>query len=105
MGHQIIRQPDGKLAVFSSGTGTWVISDASPGELEDYYAQRAADLARLGTKETLAHVLAGEAGKVYSDFAMTFAEANETSREHGGAWWHTLAGGGWAEFREAKEVS
>jgi len=46
MGHQIIKQPDGKLAVYSSGVDAWVVVDASPEELLDYYAKRAADDAR-----------------------------------------------------------
>jgi hypothetical protein len=33
MTHQIIRQPDGLLAVFSPGVDDWVIADATPEEL------------------------------------------------------------------------
>lgn len=96
MGHQIIRQPDGKLAVYSSGTDTWIISDATPGDLEDYYAERAAEDARRSTRKTLEHVLAGDPRKVYCQFTMTFDEANEASRESGGAWWQD---GEWANLQ------
>lgn len=87
MGHQIIRQPDGNLAVFSTGTDSWILMDGSPQALEDYYAQRAADSARQSARETIARVVAGRPGEVYHQFAMTFAEANDLSREHGGDWW------------------
>jgi hypothetical protein len=92
MGHQIIKQPDGKLAVFSSGTDTWILSDATAADLEDYYAERAAEDARRSARETLEHVLAGESRRVYRQFAMTFDEANQSSRESGGEWW---SDGGW----------
>jgi hypothetical protein len=88
MGHQIIRQPDGKLAIFSNGVDAWIRVDASAQEIEDYYAERAAQDARRSARETLEHVLAGEPHQVYCQFAMTFDEANEASREHSGEWWN-----------------
>ena len=94
MGHQIIRQPDGKLAVFSSVTDTWILMDAAPADLEDYYAERAAEDARRSARETLEHVLAGEPRKAYCQFAMTFDEANQSSRESGAEWW---SDGEWTE--------
>jgi hypothetical protein len=100
MGHQIIRQPDGKLAVFSSTTDTWILTDASPEELEDYYAERAAEDARRSARKTLGHVLAGEPRKAYYQFAMTFTEADEMSREHDGAWWQD---GAWQNLQPAAE--
>jgi len=93
MGHQIIRQPDGKLAVFSSIVDAWILMDATPADLEDYYAEKAAEDARQRTRKVLEHVLAGEPRKAYYQFAMTFDEANDKSRETGergepGAeWW------------------
>lgn len=94
MGHQIIRQPDGHLAVFSSFTDTWILMDARPEDLADYYAEQAAAEARERVAKTLEAVLAGEPRKVYYQFAMTFDEANEDSREHGGEWW---ADGRWSQ--------
>ena len=87
MGHQIIRQPDGKLAVFSSVVDSWIIMDATPEDLGDYYAEKAAEDARRDVARILGHVLAGEPRKVYCQFARTFDEANQSSREHGGEWW------------------
>ena len=87
MGHQIIQQPDGKLAIFSTGVDSWIVMDATPDEIADYYAERAAADARRSARNTLNRVLAGKPREVYCQFAMTFDEANQESREHGGEWW------------------
>ena len=90
MGRQIIRQPDGKLAVFSTGTDTWVRRDATPDELVEHYAERAAEVARASARREIAEVLAGQ----MRGYGYTFDEANENSRERGGEWW---SDSGWAE--------
>jgi hypothetical protein len=82
MGHQIIKAPDGTYAVFSSFTDTWILSNASPQELEDYYAEKAAKDARRSFRDTLA--LVDENLRPYCQFTMTFAEANQASIKHGG---------------------
>lgn len=46
MGQQIIRQPDGKLAVFASITDTFTVVDATPEELVEWRAEEAAERAR-----------------------------------------------------------
>ena len=84
MGHQIVRQPDGLLAVFSSVVDSWVLVDATPEELSDWYAELAAEDARKRTAALVEHVLAGEPRKAYYQFAMSFDEADRMSREHGG---------------------
>jgi hypothetical protein len=84
VGHQIIQQPDGKLAVFSSFTDTWILMDASPEDLLDYYAGKAAKDAREQTQQVLDAVLAGKPREAYYQFAMTFATANAKSKFHGG---------------------
>jgi hypothetical protein len=84
MGHQIIRQPDGLLAIFSSFTDTWIVNDATPEDVADYYAEQAAREARRSVERILGHVLAGEPSKAYYQFALSFDEANAMSGEHGG---------------------
>ena len=84
MGHQIIRQPDGLYAVFSTGTDTWIKADATREDLIEWYAERAAKDAREGppcgcwTTWTRIRAIA------YYQFTMTFEEANAESVEHGG---------------------
>lgn len=83
MGHQIIRQPDGLYAVFSSFTDTWIISDATREDLIGYYAERAARDARESAGRTI-DLVDEDPRKAYCQFTMTFEEANAESVEHGG---------------------
>lgn len=85
MGHQIIKQPDGRLAVFSSVVDDWIITDATQRELEDYYAEEAAEKARKVTRRICEAVLAGNARKVYYQFAISFEEADALAKERLGA--------------------
>jgi len=84
MGYQVIRQPDGKLAVFSSYVDCWAVYDGSPEEIADWFAEKAADDARQHAERIIGHVVAGEPRKAYYQFTMTFEEANAKSGEHGG---------------------
>lgn len=84
MGQQIIKQPDGKLAVFSSITDTFIVVDATPEEILDWRAEEAAQAARERTKRELDHVLTGNPRAAYFQFAMTWEEASRMDREHGG---------------------
>lgn len=94
MGHQIIQQPDGQLAVFSTVVDAWVLYNATPESLGNYYAVEAARGARERVEKTIAHVLAGEPQKAYFQFTMTFEEADEESGEHGGTLAEMIAEGG-----------
>ncbi|MFI8191315.1 hypothetical protein ACIF8T_21270 [Streptomyces sp. NPDC085946] len=84
MGQQIIRQPDGKLAVFSSITDTFIVVDATPDELIEWRAEEAAERAREQTRRELDKVLAGNPQAAYHQSAMTWEEAAAKDREHGG---------------------
>jgi hypothetical protein len=75
MAHQVIRQPDGNLAVFSDNVDDWVVSDASPAELAEHYARRAADDARARWLDTAQAVLDGRAREKYYQFTMSYEEA------------------------------
>jgi hypothetical protein len=84
VGHQIIKCPDGTLAIFSSGTETWILTNATPEKLLDYYAERAASEAREKTQRVLDAVLADDPCESYDQFTLTFEEADSLSAEHGG---------------------
>lgn len=74
MGNIIIRQPDGLLAVFSTGTDTFHLYDATDEELSDYFAERAAKASREETAERIARTRQyGSSG--HPPFDMTFDEA------------------------------
>lgn len=84
MGQQIIKQPDGRLAVFSSVTDTFIVVDATPEEIVEWRAEEAAEAARERTRTELGHVLADQSRAAYFQFTLTWDEAAESDREHGG---------------------
>ena len=84
MGEQIIRQPDGRLAVFSSNTDTFIVADATPEELIEWRAEQAAQAAREGARLEIEHIMSGES-RPYGQFTLTWKEAVRKDRKHGGA--------------------
>lgn len=75
MGHQIIKQPDGLLAVWSTGTDSWILYDATAEELAEHYASREAERMRQSVLELTALVEADKPEEAYFQFVMTFDEA------------------------------
>lgn len=82
MGQQIIKQPDGKLAVFSSIVDAFIVVDATPEEIVEWRAEEAAEKARERTRTELGHVLADNPQAAYYQFALTWEEAAESDREN-----------------------
>jgi hypothetical protein len=80
MSIQIIQQPDGKLAVYSTIVSDWIHTGKTAQELEDIYAEEAAEDARSSIRRITGAVLAGDARKVYHQFAMTFEQAEKQIR-------------------------
>jgi hypothetical protein len=79
MGRQLIKQPDGLYAVFSSGTDRWVAVNLTREE----YIERCAGLAALEARVEAARLLDDvDAGLVYGGY--TFDEANAESAANGG---------------------
>lgn len=87
MGQQIIKQPDGYYAVFSSNTDTILVYDATVEEIEEWYVEREVRQFRQRVRDTLRHVAANEPRKAYHQFAMTWEQALRKDREHGGRVW------------------
>lgn len=84
MGNQIIRQPDGKYAIFSTFTDTIAYWDATEDEIVEHFADQAAESARTEVREMLIHISAGNPELVYARRVMTWEEALEMDRDHGG---------------------
>ncbi|MEV6684403.1 hypothetical protein AB0N28_03505 [Streptomyces sp. NPDC051130] len=82
MGQQIIKQPDGKFAVFESVTDTFILADATPEEIVTWRAEEAAQAARERTIAELEHVTAGNPRKVYRQHALTWREALKLHEGH-----------------------
>lgn len=84
MGRQIIKQPDGRYAVWSSVVDSFVMIDASPEEIIDDMLADEKDRIQKQVAEVIAKLAAGK--KPYHQFTMTWAEAMATHAEiHGEA--------------------
>lgn len=84
MSEQIIKQPDGRLAVFSSVVDAFVVVDATPEELVEWRAEEAAEAARKRTRTEIEKVLSGEP-RPYHQFTLTWEEAEQMDRKNSAA--------------------
>lgn len=85
MGYQIIKQPDGRLALFSSYSDCWVAWDVTAEEVAEWFRCQSGpvDMEKVARYTEL--VLADRAVEAYSrTWVMTFAEAQAHSWHHGG---------------------
>jgi hypothetical protein len=82
MGYQIVKQPDGRLAIFSDGMDCWLRWDMNAAECAEWFAKRAADSARISAAHQIDLVLA-DSPFAYGCDAYTFAELNATSKASG----------------------
>jgi hypothetical protein len=73
MGQQIIKQPDGKFAVFSSVVDAFVLYDCTADDIVEHFAEAAAEQARQTARRLVEQVSAGE--KAYYQFTMPWDEA------------------------------
>ena len=89
MGKQIIKQPNGLFAIFSTSTDTIHMWDATAQDIEDHFVERAAKDARRDVRQILEHVTAGEPRKAYYQFVMTWDQALAMDEEHGGEVWES----------------
>lgn len=80
MGQQIIRQPDGKFAIFSSIVDGFLITDASEEEILRWRAEEAANHAREQTFLELERVKFQD--KPYHQFTLTWDEAYATDQRN-----------------------
>lgn len=82
MGRQVIKQPDGKYAIFSSIVDNFIAVNATKEEVFDFFIEESIeDIKRtIGDKIKILE----EGGKPYHQFTMTFDEALDTiQNQHG----------------------
>lgn len=96
MPSQIIKQPDGKYAIFSTVVDDFEVTDCTPKELIGYMAKRAARRAREETKETINQIERGE--KPYYEYTISWKQAFKESQS-------TQKANAKAEERRRKEKS
>lgn len=83
MGHQIVKQPNGKLAIYSDGVSGWLRSNMTVDDVAEYYAERAAKDARDSARKTAELVINDKARKAYYQFTETFAACNAHAKASG----------------------
>jgi hypothetical protein len=84
MGYQVVKQPDGKLAIFSSYSDTIVGWNADPDEIIQWFVDAAAEREREAITKLVEAVVNDESKRVYYQFAHTWDEVLEMDREQGG---------------------
>ena len=85
MGHQIIKQPNGKLALWSSVVDDFIMLNATEQHIIDYYLEKEKAKIQASVRATVALI---EDGKPpYYQFTKTWAEACAfASVVHGADW-------------------
>jgi hypothetical protein len=82
MGHQIIKQPNGKYCVFSTVVDNVILKDATRQELMEYYGDKAKREAMRSTWKTIQDIEDGK--RPYAQFTKTYDEMMEWIKEvHG----------------------
>jgi len=84
MGNQIIKQPTGRYAIFSSNSDQIILWDATADQVVAEFVGWVVEDTERRVREHLANVDAGEPEKSYHQFAMTWAEALADDKTHGG---------------------
>lgn len=84
MGQQVIKQPDGRFAIFSTNTDTINVWDATAEEIVEHFVDQAAADARRRATDIMEKVAGDRAREVYAQFTMTWREALRDDRKHDG---------------------
>lgn len=87
MGSQILRQPNGLFALFSSNSDRIIVTDATREEILDHFVGLAVQDTIRGVSQVLDHVESGHPDQAYYQFALTWDQAVTRDREHGGDVW------------------
>lgn len=82
MGHQIIKQPDGKYLIFSSIVDNIIATGGTREEIINYYVKRAVADETERVSKLIDSIEAGE--KPYLQFGYTFEEVLRTVKTHHG---------------------
>lgn len=85
MGSQIIKQPNGKYAVFSSIVDDFMFYDATPEDVIGYFVEQEAKSIKNLVTLIIDGLTKGE--KPYHQFTMTWPEALDWAKQvHGDKW-------------------
>ena len=73
MAWQVIKQPNGKLCIFSSISDTFLLVDGTEQDIVDFFVEDAVESAKDSAKQVIQRVK--EMDKPYYQFTMDFADA------------------------------
>ena len=79
MGHQIVQQPNGKFAIWSTISDGFIAIDCTRQEIVEYYVQKAAEGVRKETEEIFEQLAKGELP--YFQFTRTWEGLLELRKE------------------------
>ncbi len=79
MSQQIILQPNGRYAVWSTIVGDFVLVDATPADMVDFWTENERQRITRRVNEIISALARGE--KPYCQFTMTWQEARERRRD------------------------
>lgn len=84
MGRQIIVQPDGLFAIYSTVSDQFEVYDADKQEIIDYFVEEAAESMAQKISTTIEQLEDHGPRRVYAQFALTFDSAYDNHLAHGG---------------------
>lgn len=77
MGYQVIKQPDGDLAIWSSYSDEFVMVDAQRSDVIDWFVEIATHDARRNAARVVDAVVADEPRKIYAQFAKSWKDVKK----------------------------
>jgi hypothetical protein len=90
VGRQIIQQPNGQFAIFSTFNDQIILWDATQNGVVDFFVTEAAEDARASTLRLIELVTSGVQAR--HPFALTWEEALASDRDHDGEAWQEFTG-------------
>ncbi|GAB3251242.1 hypothetical protein [Kineosporia babensis] len=86
MGRQIIQQPDGLYAIFSTSADAFIRWDGTREEITQFFADEAANDARRSVERLFDSIDEGGPRRAYHQFALTWDEALDLDHQTGGGY-------------------
>jgi hypothetical protein len=84
MGYQVIKQPDGLFALYSSNTDQITMWDATRDDVIEFFVEAATERARVEAERIVGLIEADKPRDAYFQFAKTWEDALASDRQRGG---------------------
>lgn len=87
MGYQVIKQPDGDLAIWSSYSDKFVMVDANEEDVVNYFVELATTEATINAQRVVNAVLEDQPRKIYAQFTLSWKDVKKKYPEKGVTLW------------------